>query len=136
MWGKIHRGTDLKLAWNNDDTKLATTGDFEITIWSMGSAGTFEWQSTIRDVKGYVYFVAWNNDGTKLATGGYGGGITILCPSDTFDAYFLHGHSDYVRCACFSPDGSKLSSCSDDSTVRIWNLITRECVSTYEHSYW
>jgi WD40 repeat protein len=128
----------IGVGWNNDGTKLAIAGTFncKILIYSIGSPPTFERQSMIRDV-GYVFSVAWSNDGTKLATGGtYGQYIKIRCPSDTFDAYCLHGHSDYVRGVCFSPDGSKLASCSDDSTVRIWNLITRECVSTYEHSYW
>jgi WD40 repeat protein len=42
----------------------------------------------------------------------------------------MNGHSDEVNGVCFSPDGFKLASCSDDRSVKIWNLITRECVST------
>jgi WD40 repeat protein len=44
------------------------------------------------------------------------------------------GHSERVNGVCFSPDGSKLASCSDDWSVKIWNLITRECVSTLSWS--
>ncbi len=40
----------------------------------------------------------------------------------------LTGHSDFVCGVCFSPDGSKLASCSKDKSVKIWNLITRVCV--------
>ncbi len=36
----------------------------------------------------------------------------------------LSGHSDAVCGVCFSPDGSKLASCSHDTTLKIWNVIT------------
>jgi WD40 repeat protein len=42
----------------------------------------------------------------------------------------LIGHSDNVIGVCFSSDGFKVASCSNDRSVKIWNLITRECVST------
>ncbi|ETO16124.1 WD repeat-containing protein, partial [Reticulomyxa filosa] len=34
----------------------------------------------------------------------------------------LKGHSDFVRCARFSPDGQFVISCSLDKTMRIWNV--------------
>ena len=38
----------------------------------------------------------------------------------------LTGHSDTVRGVCFSPDGSKIASCSVDKTIRMWNAQTGE----------
>ena len=32
----------------------------------------------------------------------------------------LSGHTDDVRSACFSPDGSKIVTASDDETAKIW----------------
>ena len=33
------------------------------------------------------------------------------------------GHADIVRCCCYSPDGSKIVSCSDDTLVKVmWQL--------------
>ena len=46
----------------------------------------------------------------------------------------LSEHSGSVRGVCFSPDGSRLASCSRDHSVKIWNVITRECVLTLRHS--
>lgn len=42
----------------------------------------------------------------------------------------LDGHTDYVRCCAYSPDGDILASGSDDYTVRLWNPRTGELKAT------
>ena len=42
------------------------------------------------------------------------------------------GHSREVTSVCFSPDGSRIVSGSDDKTVRIWNAVTGACEVTME----
>jgi WD40 repeat protein len=39
----------------------------------------------------------------------------------------LEGHQDTVRSICFSPNGEKLCSASEDNTIRLWDLETRQC---------
>ncbi len=36
----------------------------------------------------------------------------------------LHGHESSIRALAWSPDGHKLASASNDSTVRIWSLVS------------
>ena len=40
------------------------------------------------------------------------------------EKYTLSGHSGWVRCCAFSPDGSAVVSGSDDKTLKIWDPST------------
>jgi platelet-activating factor acetylhydrolase IB subunit alpha len=44
----------------------------------------------------------------------------------------LVGHKSWVRDLCFHPNGKILISCSDDKTIKFWNLETGDCVRTTE----
>ncbi|HEY9599911.1 MAG TPA: WD40 repeat domain-containing protein, partial [Cyanophyceae cyanobacterium] len=44
----------------------------------------------------------------------------------------LTGHSDSINCISMSPDGQIIASGSEDNTIKVWNLLTRECLATLE----
>jgi len=44
----------------------------------------------------------------------------------------LQGHSHYVTSVCYSPDGTKDVSGSEDNTVRIWDTTTGAVLSNFQ----
>ncbi|MBK6432769.1 MAG: hypothetical protein IPF85_18935, partial [Anaerolineae bacterium] len=44
----------------------------------------------------------------------------------------LEGHTDIVRSAAYSPDGTRIVSASDDQSVRIWDGETGALLRTLE----
>ena len=38
---------------------------------------------------------------------------------------FLVGHTEAILSVSFSPDGECLASCSGDTTVRLWDILTQ-----------
>src|SRR5206468_3812283 len=47
----------------------------------------------------------------------------------------LKGHTGYVNSVCYSPDGRRLASASDDRTVIVWDATTgQEALSLKGHT--
>ena len=62
--------------------------------------------------------------------------IVIIRVSDMSPVTTLTGHADWVRSVEFSPDGKKLVSCSDDKTVRLWNLESKSSLKLADLPDW
>lgn len=45
----------------------------------------------------------------------------LLAPTKTDSVVFLEGHTGIVHEACFSPDGARAATVSEDRTLRIWD---------------
>ena len=79
--------------------------------------------------KGGVYEIAYTPDSTKLAVASTIG-IWIYDARTGESIRLLTGHTDYVRCVAFSPDGRTLVSGSYDGTIRLWDVGTGEPKAT------
>lgn len=53
-----------------------------------------------------------------------------LRPFPSRCTHVMQGHEGRVRCLDISPDGNWLATGSDDSTLKIWEVLTGRCVKT------
>jgi WD40 repeat protein len=75
-----------------------------------------------------VTSVAFDQTGQLLAAGTLLQKVAIWDVKDMRLVFELPGHQDRIGAVLFSPDGSWLVSASDDSTLRVWNVLTGRTV--------
>ena len=68
-----------------------------------------------------IWFVQFSHDGRRLATGGESTSIIIYDTTDFQIRHTLSEHTKQVAYAAWSPDDTKLVSCSHDFTAKIWD---------------
>lgn len=66
-----------------------------------------------------MYTAAYSNDGKRIITGGVSG--TLWDAKSGEELVTLHGHSDSISTAMFSPDDQCVLTSSWDGTIRVWN---------------
>ena len=71
--------------------------------------------------KDEVWDVCFSNDGTRLASSG-ADNTTLIYNVDNFAVlYILEGHSKGIGSLAWSPDDSRMVTCSQDYTARVWD---------------
>lgn len=61
------------------------------------------------------------------AVGGCAGGWALLCFLHSYCVKTFTGHREWVRMVRPNQDGTLIASCSNDQTVRVWVVATKEC---------
>jgi len=56
----------------------------------------------------------------SIASGGDDGQVVVFDVATGEYKNYQH-HTDWIRCVTYSPDGSKIATCSDDHTISVWN---------------
>lgn len=129
------RQTNLKnhgahfLAWNPDDTYLATVnGDGILELWD---PTTGEPRSSRNFGSDRHNRVAWRSDGRVIAAAGQAGEVLIYDPKDPTRAIArFQGHRGAAKDVAWIQDGSRLASCGIDGTVRVWDASREELLLT------
>jgi WD40 repeat protein len=67
----------------------------------------------------------------SIASGSYDGSIKIWS-SGGYLMKTIIAHTEPISCICCSPDNNYIASASEDSTIKIWNIISGELVNTFE----
>jgi len=73
--------------------------------------------------------IAISLDGKILATGDANGKAYGTTGQQLV---ILKGHSGWIWSIAFSPDGQTIASGSFDSSVKLWDATTRQCLNTLQ----
>jgi WD40 repeat protein len=101
---------------------LATSGnDGALCVWDLDA------RDKLLTLEAGVTAIGFDAAGRYLAAGTFsqtGQSVVVWDFEKQEKVFDLPGHHDRINAVAFSPDGSWLVSGSDDSTVRVWNVLT------------
>ncbi|KAL7662468.1 Uncharacterized protein ABC855_g4715 [[Candida] zeylanoides] len=92
---------------------------------------------TIADADASTNAVRFSPDGRRMATGASDGCVRVYSTADWSLLATLRGHRKGVSAVEFSPTAANvLASCSDDLSIRIWQVDAGRCVRVlHRHTY-
>jgi WD40 repeat protein len=124
---KGHTSDVISVVFSPNGERLATTYDRNLRIWD-----TTNGQETL-SVGSDAGNVVFSPDSQYVAVASADGlnSIKIWQLTTGQETHVLKGHSEYVRSAAFSADGTRLATGSRDRTVKIWDLFTDEVILTF-----
>jgi WD40 repeat protein len=123
------------LAFTPDALLVATAGeDGLIFVWDVVT-GKLKAEFQLRMAR--IFAITFCNQGRWIAAGGADNLIHLFSASDKVHIGELSGHEGWLT-EIITLDASTIASCSEDGTIRIWDLQRRECsrVLVYGAKVW
>ena len=100
-----------------------------VHLHQVNFAGADFTKSVFTQTRGDILAVVFSPQGSLLATG-IDRNIHLWQLANKQQIATLEGHSAWVMCLAFSPDGNLLASGSNDQTIRLWDVPTGQCLKT------
>jgi WD40 repeat protein len=135
-----HSSVVYSISWSPDGRFLASgSRDKTIRLWDPASGNCIH---TLSGNSDSVWSIAWSPDGHCLASGRFDDTILLWDPASGACTHTLSGHIyplplkgadtifSYVHSIAWSPDGRCLASCSGDTTIRLWDPASGNCIHT------
>jgi WD40 repeat protein len=115
-----------QLAVCADRTTLASTDGEIIRLWNIHNGKELSSPLTIATGK-IPRVLAFSKQGRRLVSGTENGAVQVWNlwqngSSISCEGISLLGHTDRVTLVSVSPDGNKIASHADDSTLRLWDI--------------
>jgi WD40 repeat protein len=118
----------LSLAFSRDSKRLATgSAEGKIKVWDTAGdeVQSFDFQYSISGI-------AFSKDGNTLATGSWGAQLWDLPANRRTD--HLESHTGFVTCCAYSPNGKLLATGGLDSTVKLFDTVTKQEIKSLPHA--
>ena len=107
-------------------TAISTAIDATVRLWDLASGGCID---TLDNGGRWATACTVTPDGRQLVVGSDNGAITLWDLASRRRIGTLAGHRDYVTACLVTPLG-QLVSASRDQSVRVWGLVSGDCVHT------
>ncbi|BGO98655.1 hypothetical protein NBRC10513v2_003049 [Rhodotorula toruloides] len=115
----MHQRSICSLKWNPSGTGLLTSSlDQTVCLWDPSNGKVRQQYSTHSDA---VLDVDWNDD-TTWVSASMDKQVHLMSTTRPTPLHRFKGHRDEVNGVKFSPCGTLIASCSDDTTIRVWSL--------------
>jgi WD40 repeat protein len=116
------------LAFSPDSARLASSNqiDYAVTLWN---PATGEELRALDGPRTGIECVAFSENGESLIAAGRNSAQTWSAKK-RYRTFYLVGHSSPVKSSAINRDGTRVVSCSDDGTVKFWDLATAQALWT------